>query len=331
MKEGDEQRRRWIWIVGWLVMLVGCGEAGAPPTPVVTHIPTAPPIGVNFVTKAPPTVSVRQLTPSPPPPPTVTPSPTPIIYNVGEGDTLGGIAWQRGYTVDEILALNPGVQPELLQIGQSLILPPPGTPRPGAVATAVPASLTVRQVQAYRTPADQVWLLGVVQNTGEAAAERVQVTVSLPAGGGTGAESAVAWAALPVLPPGAEAPFAALFPAPAGGVRTPEVVVSGGVTVTDLGNRYLELAVGETAVSSQGVTTQVTGVVANTGTAVAERVLLVATLYDGDGRISGYRQEWLADPLPPGESAPFSLRATAPGGPVADAVVTAQALATNSE
>lgn len=333
MNEGDGRNWRWIWMVGWLMLLLGCGEVSPLPTPPAASRtpPATPAIGVDFVTKAPPTVAVRRLTPSPPPSPTAIPSPTPIIYNVQEGETLGGIAWQRGYTVAEILALNPGVHPEVLQIGQALILPPPGTPRPGSVATAVPAAVAVQQIQAYRTPADRVWLLGVVRNMGEAAAENVQVTVTLPGAAEGEAETAVAWAAPPLLPPGADAPFAALLPAPAGGVGTPAVVVSGGTTVADLGNRYLDLAVAETAVAAGEGSSRVTGVVTNTGTAVAERILLVATVYDEEGRISGYRQQWLAAPLPPGERASFSLTLTAPGGAAARAAVSAQALIANTE
>lgn len=44
-------------------------------------------------------------------------------YTVQPGDNLGAIASANGTTVDAILALNPGVTPETLQIGAVLNLP----------------------------------------------------------------------------------------------------------------------------------------------------------------------------------------------------------------
>lgn len=44
-------------------------------------------------------------------------------YTIQEGDTLGAIASLKGVTVDEILALNPGIVAENLQIGQIIKIP----------------------------------------------------------------------------------------------------------------------------------------------------------------------------------------------------------------
>jgi hypothetical protein len=41
-------------------------------------------------------------------------------YSVRSGDTLGTIAERFGSTVDELLVLNPGVDPHALRVGQSL-------------------------------------------------------------------------------------------------------------------------------------------------------------------------------------------------------------------
>ena len=41
-------------------------------------------------------------------------------YAVRSGDTLGTIAERFGTTVDELLALNPGIDPHALRVGQSL-------------------------------------------------------------------------------------------------------------------------------------------------------------------------------------------------------------------
>ena len=41
-------------------------------------------------------------------------------YSVRSGDTLGTIAERFGTTVDGLLALNPGIDPRALRVGQSL-------------------------------------------------------------------------------------------------------------------------------------------------------------------------------------------------------------------
>jgi LysM domain len=41
-------------------------------------------------------------------------------YSVRSGDTLGTIAERFGTTVDELLVLNPGIDPNALRVGQSL-------------------------------------------------------------------------------------------------------------------------------------------------------------------------------------------------------------------
>jgi LysM domain len=47
-------------------------------------------------------------------------SPRATAYSVRTGDTLGTIADRFGTTVDELLVLNPGIDPRALRVGQSL-------------------------------------------------------------------------------------------------------------------------------------------------------------------------------------------------------------------
>ena len=41
-------------------------------------------------------------------------------YSVRSGDTLGTIAERFGTTVDQLLVLNPGIDPRALRVGQSI-------------------------------------------------------------------------------------------------------------------------------------------------------------------------------------------------------------------
>ncbi len=88
------------------------------------------------------------------------PSPTPAgLYVVQSGDTLGALAQEFGTTIDELLAANGLIDPNAIQVGQTLIIPslvnrplatpasisptipsatPSPTERPTATATRLP-------------------------------------------------------------------------------------------------------------------------------------------------------------------------------------------------
>lgn len=64
-----------------------------------------------------------------------TPTPTPVPaattvapgatqpYVVKQGDTLGAIAANAGLTVEELRAVNPGLQPDTIRVGQTINIP----------------------------------------------------------------------------------------------------------------------------------------------------------------------------------------------------------------
>jgi len=63
-------------------------------------------------------------------PPTVCPPGT-FVYQVRPGDTFFALARRFGTTVDAIMRVNPGVNPEALLVGQNICIPgAPGPPPP---------------------------------------------------------------------------------------------------------------------------------------------------------------------------------------------------------
>lgn len=314
-------------------LLAACQSAETvPDTPIPTVTPT-PEIGVAFATRVPPTIAVVQVTPTPLPTPSPTPTPTPIIYVVNDGDTLWDVAYLNRTTVEEIVAANPDVRPETLQIGQAIVLPPPATPVFGSArATRQPIAIDVVSLRTYRTPVDTVWVLGEVRNRGDLAAENVQIEVTLLDQTGTAATTVQAWVAPGITPPGARAPFSALvqvLPAALsadGAGRPVDSVASivGGETVAALGSRYLDLAARDLVVDSAENRTTVSGTVHNIGEESAETLTIVITLYDAQGNISGTIQLFQTEPLLPGTQRPFTASVAPPGGAVVDAGVLVQ-------
>ncbi|MGD8966531.1 MAG: LysM domain-containing protein [Anaerolineae bacterium] len=156
--EADEKKRR---VPGWigsvvaallgLAILAGGGfglytmlvvEPDAEPTaPAITRSPTLTP--------------TASATPTSTPVPTFTPTPLPPrAHSVQEGETMSDIAKLYGITVDEILTLNPDVDPELIRADQVLLIPAapptPATPQPGA-ATTTPGGFLIHVVESGET------------------------------------------------------------------------------------------------------------------------------------------------------------------------------------
>jgi LysM repeat protein len=63
-------------------------------------------------------------------------SPVPLSYTVQEGDTLGAIAQDYGVRLEDLMAANGIVDPNVLHVGQTLIIPVALSPTP---TTALPA------------------------------------------------------------------------------------------------------------------------------------------------------------------------------------------------
>ncbi len=94
-----------------LVLLVRSATADDEPA-------TAPP---PATTQAPTTTAAPAA--NPPPPETAPTATAGSTYTIEAGDTLQTIADQYGTTVEQLLALNPEVDPTALQIGQTIRVP----------------------------------------------------------------------------------------------------------------------------------------------------------------------------------------------------------------
>ena len=154
----------------------------------------------------------------------------------------------------------------------------------------------------------------------------MQIEVGLLNAAGESVGTAVAWVALSILPPGAKAPFGVLVREPPPDFTQPVVAVVGGQTLVDAGSRYRDVSVTETAASYDGDRVHIEGTVHNPGASTAGPVMVIATFYDSQGSVTGFDQIQLNEPLPAGETRPFSLTAAPPGGQTVAASLAVEAL-----
>ncbi len=151
---------RWLIIVALALAILSAGSFG-----LYKLLSSLPAHEGRIITPTP--LPSRTATPTITPTPSATPTPTstptpvpPLAHQVQRGETLSGIASTYGLTIDDILALNPDIDPNRLQVGQ-VILIPAGTPTPGPtntfdpnVPTPTPANYIIHIVARGETLSD---------------------------------------------------------------------------------------------------------------------------------------------------------------------------------
>jgi LysM repeat protein len=293
-------------------LLSGCGRLITQPTPTAVAIVQDAPTVTPHATSTP-------VPWTPAPTATPTPTPTPIIYTVQAGDNLLGIARQYGVTVEALQEANAITDPRLLQIGQELVIPreeeglanqPTHTP--------TPLPFQIANVSFYETPVGSLWCLGEVINNTGASIEQVQVAVSLYDAEGEMVATGSIFTEFDIIPNEGKMPFALLFTEPPPSFSHHQVVALSGVTVTHWGRNYIDLTIESDHGEASGERAYVvTGQVSNTGQHDAERIRMVVTAYDAEGRVVGIRRgSPETQTLGVGESSSFRVSLSPLGGQV---------------
>jgi LysM repeat protein len=292
------------------LLLTACGRVVTPqptataPPPVYTPTPTS-------------RVRITATAPLLPPADTATPTiaPTPIVHVVQDGETLLGIALDYGVSLEALQAANGIEDPRFLQVGQRLTIPTGQEAVGGApgllLPTPTPMPFGVRGLALYETPVGSLWCLGEIVNTTNVALTNVQVRVTLYDAAGQPLAAADVFAAADFVLPGERAPFGVLFTSPPAGWASPQVAIVRGEAAGALTDLYVPIALSEVTGQPSGPQFQVSGVAQNASTTgqAAASLSIVATTYDAQGLVTGFRQESLPleGPVAPGVTVPFTV------------------------
>jgi LysM repeat protein len=234
---------------------------------------------------------------------------------------LFGIALDYGVTVDGLLRVNGLNEEDFLRIGQSLVIPleeeEAGTeaqvPMGNVILpTPTPLPLTTSGVTLYQTPVGGLWCMGEVVNTTEGPITNLQVEVVLVAVDGTPLARGRALAAADYLAPQQRAPFSVLFQEPPEGVTDADVRLLRGEPVSAITASFVPLGVVDVEGSVSGPQYRVRGEVLNTSEQSVSRVAVVATIYNAEDNVVGYRQILMPEDvnLAPGQQYAFELLIT---------------------
>jgi LysM repeat protein len=305
--------------------LAACSQGGPLPSPpALLPMPSATPS---------PAFAAPRATSTPPPTFTPTATSTPVTYVIQKGDTLGGIAYRFGISVDTLQAANPKVQPAFLTIGTVLTIPVtaggPSTPMaPVASPTPWPVALAAGPV-CYPLVTGALYCFVEARNPGSSTLRNVIVQMVLIGPKGQALAGQAAAAALDVIPPGGSSPVGVWFPQAPPGLTAPVVQVLAAeslpaaetpaavpLDVATAGN--LTMGIGA------GAPVTMTGQARNSSAAAVSTVKLVLTLYGSDGKILNFREAALAGSLAAGASRDYSISAASLGGAVDHAAVVAE-------
>ncbi len=309
-----------LFIISLILIGTGCQNRDLPATTTATAPSPSPTprVGVAFVTVTPgmtATATSGQSSEGSQIAPTATVTPEPVIYSVQTGDTLVDIAGTYGISLEQLLAMNPDVQPELLMVGQELLLPPAPTAEAPITETAEqPLALEIIGPVTYNSAAGGIWVLGEVRNDGQESVELVQVEVDLYDGAENLQSTETLWVTPITVDAGQKVPFGVLFSDVAAMTSRAVASVVASEPVVDLGNRYYDLAVDNAEVTIGRSPIEVAGELTNLGQQPASQISIVATFYDDAGVVTGFREVALEGTLLPGQSMSFRFTALPPGG-----------------
>jgi LysM repeat protein len=259
-------------------------------TPYWTATPTASP--------APTPTPTRVILPTP----TITPTPTPILHVIAKDDTLGALAVQYGVSLEALKTANPGLDPRMMIVGQTLIIPI--TPTPGGTAAAGAPDVPEQGIQTPQIrpqvglprcylSADGAWCLALVHNDQPGPLENLAAQIALSDSAGNMLASTLAILPLNLLVPGASLPLVAHFPPPLpDGLNARVDLLSVSLVPAD-DRRYLPAAaqVTEIEIASDGLWAAARGLLRLPQNSPAPGVLwVVVVAYDVNGEGIGVRK-----------------------------------------
>jgi len=246
------------------------------------------------------------------------PTPTPFTYEIQAGDTLSGIAFKFGISLDELVAINPDVSPNSMSIGTELKIPS-SSANPTSASTSTPVPAPVKQIVCYPTADRGQWCFVLVHNDTPDMIENLSAQVTLQDANGEALASAPALPPLNILPSGASLPLMVFFsPVLPTDVR-PQAQLLTGIHLQPDDERYLPATMHNTLaqIDSSGRSAQVSGTVRLPEDAQpASLVWIAAVAYDKFGRVIGVRRWESTAEITPGGSLEFGFEVSSLAGEI---------------
>lgn len=282
--------------LGFLGFFVaGCDQRALSDTPTPVFDGHLTPYLTATPSPTPDSVSSESLN-SPKPTDIPAPTPTPLVYTVVENDTLTGIAFRHSVELEDLIAANPGLDPNFLTIGLTLTVPIEGAIST-TLPTPTPVAISMQPPRCYPMSNASLQCMVVVENDQSFAVENVVVLISLHPSDTEGTKSKTAIAPLNIVPSDRKAAVAVTFDTPFPQNYLPQASLLSVIPISVDDQRYLltDLQLKEIAISSDGDLATVTGSISLLPDQPEATVVWASAFaYDAQNNIVGIRK-WSAD------------------------------------
>ncbi len=306
---------------------VGCSASVSTQTPAATAT-------LRAYLSPTPTSTVTPIPETPAPEETARPTSTPFTHTIQKDETLLVIAARYGISLETLLAANPGINPRLLSIGQTLIIPgPEGGQLIPDLPTTTPVPVQVSEAECFSSATRELACLASVSNPGEASIEGVVVRFTLSASDGQPGASVDAYTPLNLLLPGQVLPVSASFSMPPDGSYAVEATLLSALPAAQTADRYADVTLTEDERRSSEAKTSwtVSGeaeVTAPSGIEV-RRLVILAIGFDSGGAIAGFAESEIDPASAVGSPVSYDLRIFSLGPPIEKVQVVAEASIAN--
>jgi len=240
----------------------------------------------------------------------VTPSPTstPFLHTITNDDTMLGLAFRYGVSLEALKTANPSVIPNAMTVGSQLVIPILIETTQSA-STPSPIPVQAGQPRCYPTGDGGAWCLAAVRNITDTTLENLSVWIGLYNSHGDNFASQAAYAPLDILRSGDTMPLMVYFagPLPVDYTARSEILTASAINSDDA--RYLDAVakIDSSSIDPNRTLAQVTGqVILPQGKPTASQVWVLAIAYDTDGNILGVRK-WKSDTLTDFDITVYSL------------------------
>jgi LysM repeat protein len=244
---------------------------------------------------------------------TALPSPTatPRTHTIKRGETMLGIALQYRVSLEALLAANPKVNPNLMVVGTTLVIPASSGTQvtPDILPTPTPVPVTLEGVNCMVDATGGAWCFVLARNGQKKAVENVSGLIRIADINGDKMQTQTAFPLLNLIPAGAALPLAAYFPA-----QVPFPLQASAELITALPSasndqRYLPVKLEnlDLSIAANGRSAVVKGTLKlDVDEGEAGQVWVAVVAYDAAGQVVGQRRWESQSPLKKGERMDFS-------------------------
>ena len=205
-----------------------------------------------------------------------------------------GIAFRYGVSLDDLLAANPGVDPQFLSVDRELVIPIEGTSivaLEAGLPTPMPLQIDTARLSCWRAGDMQTWCFLPFTNQNTDRLENISAQLTLYSPEGQFLSSIVAIMPLNSIPPGMDGLLVAQFSAPVPPLVYGTANVISAIPINSDDVRYVpaQLDINLEELEENRLSTHIQGSlsVEDAPLLVEGRVLAVA--YNADGFVVGYR------------------------------------------